>query len=61
MRRQIKNKAIAEARRRICRANRAAKDCNTLRNRLPSMLDALLRSKYLSTVVDILRSFGKSL
>ena len=58
VRRSIKKKAIIEARRRIIAANRAAKESSKLINRLPSMLDALLQARYLSTVGDILKSFG---
>ena len=58
MRRRIKSKAIREARRRIERANKASKEGDRLKNRLPILLETLLKSQLLSTVIDILKSFG---
>ena len=40
-------------------ANKAARENNKLMNRLPSMLDTLLQAQYLSTVGDVLKSFGE--
>lgn len=54
----MKSRAIREARQRIAKANATAKQPMTLRSRLPSMLDALQHCKYLSTVIDVLKSIG---
>lgn len=59
MRRRIRDKALVRVRQRVMAANRAARESNKLMNRLPSMLDTLLQARYLSTVGDVLKSFGE--
>ena len=43
---------------RVEKANHAAHQSQSLRTRLPHILDLLLRSKYLSTAADILETLG---
>ena len=59
MRKGIKDRAVLRAHKRVMAVNRAAKECDRLANRLPSMLDTLLHTRYLSAVGDILRSLGE--
>ena len=58
MRKKVKSKAVQSARERIAKANAAAQQQMKLWSRLPSMLDILKHCKYLSTVVDVLKSIG---
>ena len=59
VRRRIKDKALVRVCKRVMAANKAARENNKLMNRLPSMLDTLLQAQYLSTVGDVLKSFGE--
>ena len=52
------NGKVQQACVRVEKANHAAKQSQSLRNRLPHILDLLLRSKYLSTAADILETLG---
>ena len=54
-----RSKAVREARLRVEKANCSAKRSNSLRERLPHILDTLLRSRYLSTAAEILNSLGE--
>ena len=45
---------------RIERARSEVKECQKLKNRLPAILEALLKSRYLSTVADLLHTLGES-
>ena len=52
------NGKVQQACVRVEKAKHAAKQSQSLRNRLPHILDLLLRSKYLSTAADILETLG---
>ena len=58
VRRHQSSTVIQQACVRVERANRAAVQSQSLRTRLPRILDLLLRSKYLSTAADILGTLG---
>jgi aspartokinase len=59
VRKSQRRKAVITARRRIESANKSFEESRSVQNRLPLLIQQLLRSKYLSTATSILSSLGE--